>query len=77
MAAWAPAVVKVACIPEASMSDKYNDHTCGSDVSSSNQRKRTWLTQVMWQTINLTNMNGVKMIGYESEKYYGTMDGTW
>lgn len=51
MAAWAPAVVRVACIPGASMSDKYNDHTCGSDVSWSNQRKRIWLTQAMWQTM--------------------------
>ena len=73
MAAWAPAVVKVACIPEASMSDKYNDHTCGSDVSWSNQRsQRIWLTQAKWQTIYLTE-HGVKMtIGHESKKYYRT-----
>ena len=70
MAAWAPAVVKVACIPEASMSDKYNDHTCGSDVSWSNQRsQRIWLTQAKWQTIYL-DMVSKWWLAHESKKYY-------
>ena len=72
MAAWAPAVVKVACIPEASMSDKYNDHTCGSDVSWSNGPGSAsgWPKQSDEQLTSDGHFCVKMMIGHESKKYY-------